>query len=175
MDEKLTGAMDRDRALDSLAAFGRGSKVALHIFAWALLAASIWGMVDLAQLWNRPVKLVSGIPGRVIEESERDRVRYAVPFTVEETGEVLVLGLRNNGPVTDYFMTKPETPVGVLYWPSQMTIASVHPLVAGEPAIRGQYPPYDGLLGTSILGMVLATVLLLGGRLDVALYRAGRS
>jgi hypothetical protein len=166
--------MNRDVLVDPVNAFNRNSQLALRVFAWLLLAASIWGLTNLVQLWNRPVKLVSGTPGRVVEESEAGRFRYLVPFTVGETGDVLMLRLRNNGPVIDYFTAKPGIPVAVLYWPSEMTIASVHPLIAGEPPIRGQYPPYNALLGTSVLGVLLAGVLLLGGQLDRALYRAGR-
>jgi hypothetical protein len=160
--------------IDPWNAFNRNSRLALHVFGWLLLAASILGLTNLAQLWARPVKLVSGTPDRVMEESEAGRFRYLVPFTVDETGDVLVLRLRNNGPVIDYFMNKPGVPVAVLYWPSEMTIASVHPLVAGEAPVRGQYPPYNALLGTSLLGVALAGALLMGGRLDGVLYRAGR-
>jgi hypothetical protein len=174
MDEDRPKAMGQDETIDPLDAFYRNARLALHIFAWLLLAASIWGLTNLVQLWNRPVKLVSGTPEGIVEESEAGRFQYKVPFTVTETGEVLMLRPGNNGPVIDYFMTNPGTSVAVLYWPSEMTIASVHPLLAGEPPVRGQYPPYNALLGTSLLGVLLAAVLLSGGRLDRALYRAGR-
>jgi hypothetical protein len=174
MDETPAGTIERDETLDPWNTLHRNGWLALRIFAWLVLAASLWGLTNLAQLWNRPAKLVSGTPARVVEEDDGGRFRYRVPFTVNETGEVLMLRVHNNGAVIDYFMTKPGTPVAVLYWPSEMTIASVHPLVAGEPSIRGQYPPYNALLGTSVLGVLLALVLLSGGRLDRALYQAGR-
>lgn len=166
--------MDEARAPDPLNIYGPSSQLVLRVFAWLLLAASIWGLVNLVQLWNRPVRLVSGTPDQVLEENEAGHFHYSLPFTVDGTGEKLTLHLYNSGPVIDYFMTNPGTPVAILYWAHDMTIASVHPLIAGEPAIRGQYPPYDALLGTSALGGVLALVLLLGGRLDRALYRIGR-
>jgi hypothetical protein len=131
-------------------------------------------LANLVQLWNEPVKLVSGTPDRVTEEVEAGRYRYSLPFRIEETGEVLTLRLPNHGPVIDYFMTNPGKSVAVLFWPTRKTILSVYPLVAGEPRIRGQYPPYNALLGTSVLGVAVAVLLLLGGSLDHLFYRIGR-
>ena len=165
--------MDWEKSYKSPHALDRTSLL-LRIFAWSLLAASIWGLVNLGQLWSRPMKLVSGTPGEVVEEHETGRFRYLLPFTVDETGAALLLHLHNDGPVIDYFVANPGTQVAVLYWSNDMGIASVHPLVAGEPSIRGRYPPYNALLGTSLLGALLAVVLLLGGWLDSRLYRLGR-
>jgi hypothetical protein len=166
--------MDGDKAPDSPVVFGQSSQLGLRMFAWLLLAVSLWGLVTLAQLWSRPVRLVRGTPERVVEEGKAGRYQYLLPFAVDETGEVLMLRLPNSGPVIDYFISNPGTPISILYWTTDSAIASVHPLIAGEPAIRGQYPPYSALLGTSAMGIVLAVVLLAGARLDGALYRIGR-
>ena len=165
--------MDWEKYTDPPNAVNR-TGLLLRIFAWSLLVASIWGLVNLVQLWSRPMKLVSGTPGPVIEEHEAGRFRYLVPFTVDETDEAFLLRLDNDGPVIDYFATSPGTQVAVLYWSEDMGIASVHPLVAGEASIRGRYPPYNALLGTSALGILVAVVLLVGGWLDSRLYRLGR-
>lgn len=167
--------MAQEQSANSLIAYGRTSQLVLRVFAWLLLLASLWGMVNLVQLWNRPVRLASGTPDHVVEENQAGRYGYLLRFTVDETGEELTLRLSNNGAVIDYFMANPGRPVAILYWPSEMTIASVHPLEAGKPPIRGQYPPYNALLGTSVLGVVLAVVLLFGKQLDHRLYRIGRS
>lgn len=166
--------MDWEQGFDPPNVLNRAGQPLLRIFAWSLLIASMWGLVSILQLWNRPVKLVSGTPSQVVEEQEAGRFHYLLPFTVDETGEALLLRLHNSGPVIDYFTRAPATRVAVLYWRDDMAIASVHPLVGGEPSIRSQFPRYNALLGTSVLGALLAVVSLLGGWLDGRLYRLGR-
>jgi len=140
-------------------------------FALLLLLVSGWGLVNLFGYWGRSVELVKGAAGEIREERIDKQVRYLVPFTVDESGQELEFQVKNNGPAMDYFMDgQAKPPLAILYWTDDLSVAKVHPLVAGEEPVRDRYPNYAVLLTTSVLGIVLALMLLLVGPLERMLY-----
>ena len=149
--------MDRDH-------LERINKPLLRLFALLLIGASVWGIVNQLTLWNRSVKLAQGRAGVAQEQREQTQVHYLLPFTLD-TGEEMTFWLHNNSPVLDYFVASPTTTTIVLrYWPDDMSVAAVNPLVIGQEPIRDRYPPSGVLMPTSILGLLLGGVLLLSGR-----------
>jgi len=141
------------------------SRPVLRLFALLLGLTSLWGIINQATLWSRPVKLVVGTAGAVQEERSPHGVLYGLLFTLD-TGEELDLRLHNNSPVLDYFLTSPTTDtIALRYWTDDMSVAAVHPLVVGVAPIRDRFPPSDVLLATSVLGLLMALVLLFAGRL----------
>lgn len=158
---------EKDDRFFPLAALERISRPLLQLLSILLIVASLWGLVNQLTLWNQPVELVFGTPGAVKEELLDGRARYWLEFTQQETGERLILRLRNNSPVLKYLLTaSPTDSVALRYWTDDLTILEVHPLVYGVPPIRDRIPPSGILFGTSVLGLVVALVLLFPGTLD---------
>jgi hypothetical protein len=162
---------DGDQEFFPLAALERASNPLLRAFALLLIVASLWGIVNQFTLWNRPVKLEIGVAGMVREERLGGAVRYSLPFTTD-SGQEMTLWLRNNSPVLDYFLTSPSTTaIAVRYWPDDMSVVAVHPLIIDVPPIADRIPPSGVLLATSILGMLLGLTILFSSQLDRSIHR----
>jgi hypothetical protein len=147
----------------------------LLMFAGLLLVASIWSLVNQWTRWDRPVELLVGAPGPVEEVREGGRVRYRLPFIRQDNGEEMMFWARNHSPVLDYLSSEERNDVVALrYWTDDRVILEVHPLVYGIAPIRDRVPPSGVLVGTSVLGLILAAVLVFPGQVDRALYRLGR-
>ncbi len=162
---------DDDQEFFPLAALERASTPLLRAFALLLIVASLWGIVNQFTLWNRPVKLEIGVAGMVREERLRGAVRYSLPFATD-MDEEMTLWLRNNSPVLDYFLTSPSTTtIAVRYWPDDMSVVAVHPLIVDVMPIADRLPPSGVLLATSILGLLLGLTILISSRLDDSIHR----
>ena len=162
---------DGDQEFFPLAALERASMPLLRAFALLLIVASLWGIVNQFTQWNRPVKLEIGVAGMVREERLGGTVRYSLPFAAD-SGQEMTLWLRNNSPVLDYFLTSPSTAtVAVRYWPDDMSVVAVHPLIINVPPIADRFPPSGVLLATSILGLLLGSTILLCGQPDGSIHR----
>jgi hypothetical protein len=157
------------------AALERASKPLLRIFVLLLLLVSLWGMVNLSAMRGRSIRVALGVAGAVQEERQGDRVRYYLPFTEEETGAEMVFRLHNNSPVLDYLVTSPPThTIALRYWPDDMTVLAVNPFLPEVPPISYPTPSRGLLLGTSVLGLVLASALLLPDLFGRFVYQSGR-
>lgn len=149
-----------------LRALERFSRPLVWLFSLLLVLASLSGIVELWRLWSRPLDLVVGTPGAVQEVQTSGGVRYRLPVALG-TGEDLDFWLHNNSPVLDYLISRPvTTTVALRYWTDDMSVAGVYPLTPDTPPVHVRIPPSPILLATSILGLVLALLLLLSGRLD---------
>jgi len=164
---------DSTQSFFPLVALERISQPLLRLLAFLLMVASLWGIVNQLTVWSRPVKLAVGTAGQVQQERHSGHVRYRLPLALE-TGEEMSLWLSNHSPVLDYFLSNtPAAPIAVRYWSDDMRVVAVHPLAAGVPPIRAHIPPSSVLLGTSVLGLLLALVIL-GSGLSWASGGAGR-
>ncbi|NOR84111.1 MAG: hypothetical protein GQ526_11530 [Ardenticatenales bacterium] len=162
---------DGDQEFFPLAALERASTPLLRSFALLLIVASLWGIVNQFTQWSRPVKLEIGVAGMVQEERLGGTVRYSLPF-VTDSGQEMTLWLRNNSPVLDYFLTSPSTTtIAVRYWPDDMSVVAVHPLIVDVPPIADRFPPSGVLLATSILGLLLGLTILFSSQLDGSIHR----
>jgi hypothetical protein len=158
-----------------VAALERISKPLLRVFALLLLLVSIWGVVNLLSMRGRSIRVALGVAGVVQEERQGDRVRYYLPFTEEETGAEMIFRLHNNSPVLDYVMTSPPThTIALRYWPDDMTVLAANPFLPDVPPISYPTPSRGLLLGTSVLGLVMASALLLPDLFSRFVYQSSR-
>jgi hypothetical protein len=156
-------------------ALERTGKPLLRVFASLLLLVSLWGLVNLLGMRGRSIRVALGTAGAVQEERQGDTVRYTLPFTEEETGAEMIFRLHNNSPVLDYLLTSPPThTIAVRYWPDDMTVLAVNPFLPDVPPISYPTPSRGLLLGTSVLGLVLASALLLPDLFGRFVYQSGR-
>jgi hypothetical protein len=157
------------------AALERSSKPLLRVFALLVLLVSLWGMVNLLAMRGRSIRVALGTAAAVQEERQGDAVRYYLPFTEEETGAEMIFRLHNNSPVLDYLLTSPPThAIAVRYWPDDMSVVAVNPFLPDVPPISYPTPSRGLLLGTSVLGLVVASALLLPDLLGRFVYQSGR-
>ncbi len=162
---------DGDQEFFPLAALERASTPLLRAFALLLIVASLWGIVNQLTLWNRPIKLEFGVAGMVREERRGGEVGYSLPFATD-TGQEMTLWLRNNSPVLDYLIASPSTTmIAVRYWPDDMSVVAVYPLIVDVPPIADRIPPSGVLLATSILGLLLGLTIFFFGQLDRSIHR----
>lgn len=163
-----------EKKFHPIAVLERINKPLIRFFALLLIAASLWGIVNQFTLWNRPIKLVIGTAGNVVEEEQADRVRYRLSFTIQETGQEMQFWLLNNSPTLDYFLTQPPTDtVALRYWPDDMMVASINPLIVGADSIENPIPPPGLVLATSILGLLVALAILIPDLLGRFFFRSG--
>jgi hypothetical protein len=156
-------------------ALERTSKPLLRVFALLLLLVSLWGVVNLLGMRGRSIRVALGVAGAVQEERQGDTVRYYLPFTEEETGAEMLFRLHSNSPVLNYLMTSPPThTIALRYWPDDMSVLAVNPFLPDVPPIVYPTPSRRLLLGTSVLGLVLASALLLPDLFGRFVYRSGR-
>jgi len=141
----------------------------VRFLALLLVAASLWGIFNQVRLWNRPIRLVMGTAGDVVED---DGARYGITFTVQETGEEMQFRLLNNSPTLDYLITRaPTGTVALRYWPDDMTVTSLNPLIVGAEPIENPSPPAGLVLATSILGLLVALAILSPDLVDLVRFR----
>ena len=154
--------MDDTEKTFPLSALLRISRPMLRILALLLILVSLWGIIKQSTMWNRSVKVVIGVGGPLQEERHEGAVRYLLPFTVDETGAEMVFWLDNSNSVLDYLATQPPTStIALRYWPDDMSVMAVNPLLPGVEPVQARIPPSEILLGTSILGFLVALALLL--------------
>lgn len=164
--------MDGFMPFDALVRAGRWL---LRVFAVILLLASVWGIVDLLEMRGRSIRVALGVAGTVQEDRQGDTVRYYLPFTEEETGAAMTFRLHNNSPVLDYLLTStPSHTIALRYWPDDMSVLAVNPLLPDAPVVAYPTPSRTLLLVTSTLGMVVAAALLLPDLLGRLVPRSNR-
>lgn len=158
-----------------LAVLARIGRPLLRLVALLLIPVSLWGIGEGLGERNRSLYVVIGRPGPVREERQDDAVRYSLPFTVEETGEEMILSLPNNSRVLDQLITEsPTRTIALQYWPDTMRVRALNLLQIGVEPIEVR-APYPGIsLGTSILGLLVALALLLPDLFARSVYRTGR-
>ncbi|MBN1319152.1 MAG: hypothetical protein JXA42_26955 [Anaerolineales bacterium] len=158
-----------------LLALERASKPILRVFAVLLIAASLWGIVNQITLWGKPVQLSQGIVGKVKEQAGEDGVHYSATFTLQESGQEIEIQLRNNSPVLEYLSNnQPTEAIALRYWRDNLMAFELHTLEYGVASIKDPVPPSFVLVGSSILGFLLAGVLLFPEVLDRMFYHVGR-
>lgn len=154
--------MDDTEITFPLSALLRISRPMLRILALLLILVSLWGIIKQSTMWNRSVKLVVGVAGPLQEERHDGAVRYLLSFMVEETGAEMIFWLDNGNSVLAYLATQPPTStIALRYWPDDMSVMAVNPLLPGVEPVQARIPPSEILLATSILGFLVALALLL--------------
>lgn len=158
-----------------LAAMARIGRPLLRLIAILLIPVSIWGIQEGLDGRNRSLFVVIGRAGPVQEIQQGDAVRYSLPFTVEETGDELTLNLPNGSAVLDQLITEPPTQtIALQYWPDTMDLKALNLLQIGVEPIEVRTAPAGLALGTSILGLLVASAILLPELLARSVYRSGR-
>lgn len=153
----------------------RTGKWLLRVFAVLLLTASLWGVVELVGMRGRSIRVVLGVAGPVQEAKQGSATVYHLPFTEEETGTEMTFRLHNNSPILDYMLTSvPTHTIALRYWPDDMSVLAVNPLLPDVPVAVYPTPSRSLQLATSVLGIVLAVVLLLPDLIDRVTFRSGR-
>lgn len=166
---------DQEEQFYPIPALERASKPLMTVFAVLLIVASIWGMINQVSIWSRPVQLTEGYVGEVQERVEGGTCRYSVSFTVAESGQVMEIQLRNNSPVLEYLSKNhPPDVIALRYWKDNLMAFELYPLEYGVAPVKDPIPLSFVLVGSSILGLLLAGVLLFPEALDRFIYGVGR-